>query len=84
MKADAFFDTVNPVNEEIIGRVPRGSAADINAAVDAGLKAQPAWAALSMKERAQYLMKLADALRERAEEILHVEVWWTPATASTS
>ena len=42
--------------------------------VDAGEKAQPAWAALSVAQRAEYLKKLADALSKRAEEILYIEI----------
>lgn len=68
------YDSIDPSNEEVIGQVPRGSAADVAQAVEAAEKAQPEWAALSIDKRAEYLYALADAVAERGEEILHVEV----------
>jgi len=74
--ADAgnWIDSVNPANEEKIGEIPAGDAADVNKAVAAAEKAQPAWAALDIKERGKYLHKLAKRIRERAEELLRTEV----------
>lgn len=69
-----WFDSINPANEDVIARVPRGSSEDIDKAVTAAQSAQPAWAALSADQRADYMKKLAEALSKRAEEILHVEV----------
>lgn len=69
-----WFDSVNPADEEIIGRVPRGSEIDVERAVEAAERAQPAWAALSAGQRSEYLHKLGDALQKRADEILYVEV----------
>lgn len=68
------FETINPANEEVIGTVPQASAADVNRAVEAAEKAQPAWAALSIKQRQGYLKQIAEALTKRADEALHVEV----------
>ncbi len=68
------FETINPANEEVIGTVPQASAADVNRAVEAAEKAQPAWAALSIKQRQGYLKQIAEALAKRADEALHVEV----------
>lgn len=68
------FETINPANEEVLGTVPQASAADVNRAVEAAEKAQPAWAALSIKQRQGYLKQIAEALAKRADEALHVEV----------
>jgi betaine-aldehyde dehydrogenase len=73
-EADKWIDSVNPANEEKIGEIPAGDAADVNKAVAAAEKAQPAWAALDIKDRAKYLKKLAKAIRERGDELLRVEV----------
>ncbi len=54
--------------------MPRGTASDVDAAVAAAAKAQPAWAALSVDERAAYLHRLGDAILARADDILKVEV----------
>ena len=42
-QANNWIDSVNPANEEKIGEVPAGDAADVNKAVAAAEKAQPAW-----------------------------------------
>ncbi|HKW77528.1 MAG TPA: aldehyde dehydrogenase family protein, partial [Candidatus Limnocylindria bacterium] len=42
----------NPANGEVVGDIPRGSAADVDAAVSAAAKAFPAWAATPPTKRA--------------------------------
>src|SRR5215472_3485235 len=73
-QANNWLDSVNPATEEKIGEIPAGDATDVNKAVAAAEKAQPAWAALDIKERGKYLHKLAKRIRERAEELLKTEV----------
>ncbi len=73
-EAGNWLDSVNPANEEKIGEFPSGDAADVNKAVAAAEKAQPAWGALDIKERGKYLHKLAKRIRERGSELLHTEV----------
>src|SRR5579872_5059389 len=68
-----WLESINPADETTLGRVPLGSAADMDAAVEAAEKAQPAWAALSMAQRASYIHKLGDAILARAEEIARIE-----------
>lgn len=69
-----WLESINPATEELIGMVPSASAVDVNRAVDAAAKAQQGWGALTPAERARMLAKVGVALRERADEILHVEV----------
>ena len=68
-----WLESINPADETPLGRVPLGSAADMGAAVEAAEKVQPAWAALSMAQRAGYIHKLGDAILARAEEIARIE-----------
>ena len=75
-----WMDSINPANEELLGRVPKGTAKDMNRAVEAAEKAQPAWNALPVSKRAEYLVKLSDEMAKRADEILHVEVMDTGNT----
>jgi acyl-CoA reductase-like NAD-dependent aldehyde dehydrogenase len=63
----------NPANEQPIGRAALATAEDVNRAVDAAARAQPAWAALSVWERAAKLRALAQRIRARATEILTLE-----------
>jgi aldehyde dehydrogenase (NAD+)/betaine-aldehyde dehydrogenase len=72
-KEGGWLESINPADESQLGRVPMGSAADMAAAVEAAEKAQPAWATLSMAQRAEYIHKLGDALIARTEEIAKIE-----------
>src|SRR5215475_10931522 len=73
-EANKWIESVNPANEERIGEFPAGDASDVNKAVAAAEKAQPAWAALDIKERGKYLKAMAKRIRERGEELLQTEV----------
>src|SRR3954453_4596616 len=73
-ESNNWIESVNPANEERLGEVGAGDPADVNRAVAAAEKAQPAWAALDIKERGKYLLKMAKRIRERGEELLHTEV----------
>ncbi len=63
------IDVVNPVDEQVIGRVPAGTAEDVEAAVRAARAAFPAWAATAPAERAARLAALRDVLVARKDEI---------------
>lgn len=68
-----WVESVNPATEEVHGRVPLGTAEDVDSAVRAGEAAQPAWAELSVWERRDQVRKLAAAMRARSKEILPLE-----------
>ena len=53
---------VNPATEEVIDTIPRGSAADTDAAIAAARRAQPAWAARSPVERRTLLRVVAERM----------------------
>ncbi|MEA2938453.1 MAG: betaine-aldehyde dehydrogenase [Alphaproteobacteria bacterium] len=79
-EANKWIESLNPATEEKIGEFPAGDASDVNRAVAAAEKAQPAWAALDIKERGKYLKQMAKRIRERGEELLHTEVMDTGNT----
>ncbi|WP_282693780.1 aldehyde dehydrogenase family protein [Streptomyces sp. CC208A] len=60
---------VDPATEQVIARVPAGTAEDVDAAVRAARAALPGWAATPPAERAAAIAALRDALAARAEEI---------------
>lgn len=72
-KDGGWLESINPADESPIGRVPMGTAADMNAAVAAAEAAQPEWAALSMAQRAEFINKLGTAILARTEEIAKLE-----------
>lgn len=69
------FATINPANEEPIAEVAEASAADIDAAVAAARRALDygPWPSMTGAERGRILQKLANILRDRFEEIVHLE-----------
>jgi len=62
----------SPVTLEPIGEIEVQTAKDVRAAVETARKAQPKWAALSFKERAQYLKRALKTLHERQDEFIDV------------
>ncbi len=63
------IEVVNPLDEQVVGRVPAGTADDVDAAVRAARAAFPSWAATSPAERAARLRALRDVLVARKDEI---------------
>ena len=53
--------------------MPRGTADDVERAVEAARQAAPAWGARPPKERMELLLKLADVIDENADELTRLE-----------
>jgi betaine-aldehyde dehydrogenase len=68
-----WIDSINPSTEQLIGRAPAGSAADVHRAVEAAEQAHRDWAHMTIWERGDLLRRFAAALRERASEIRVME-----------
>ncbi|MBN8995337.1 MAG: aldehyde dehydrogenase family protein [Rhizobiales bacterium] len=67
------FETVAPATGEVLARVAQATAADVDAAVKAAARAQPAWAALPGHERAKYLYALARLIQRHSRLFAVVE-----------
>ena len=67
------MEVINPATGETIAEVPRGSQADVDRAVEAAKEALPEWLETTPGERAEALLKLADALEENADELAQIE-----------
>ncbi|MFB9833188.1 aldehyde dehydrogenase family protein [Actinoallomurus acaciae] len=63
------IDVVNPATEEIIDRVPAGTAADVERAVAEARRALPAWEATPPAERAALLRAVLDGITARQEHL---------------
>ena len=59
----------DPATGEIVGRTRQGSPADIDSAVAAARRAQPAWAGQTAQERSDRLNAAADAIEGSAEAL---------------
>ena len=68
-QGDNWLDVINPATEEVISRIPDGTAEDARKAIEAAERAQAPWEALPAIERAGWLRKIAAGIRERAAQI---------------
>ena len=66
---DGTIEVVNPTTEEVIGRIPEGTAEDADRAVKAARAAFDAWSQKPAEERAEYCAQIGAKLAERGEEI---------------
>jgi len=73
----AIFDTTSPVDESLICPVAHGGAADIDAAAQAAKDAFPAWRDMPAAERKAILIRIAEGIEARTEEIALCECWDT-------
>jgi aldehyde dehydrogenase (NAD+) len=64
-----MLDVINSTTEEVMGRVPEGTAEDINRAVAAARRSFDSWSATSAAERAGFLQKISAGLVARQNEI---------------
>jgi malonate-semialdehyde dehydrogenase (acetylating)/methylmalonate-semialdehyde dehydrogenase len=64
-----FGDVYNPATGQVQRKVPMGTAADVDAAVQAAAAAFPGWAAQPALRRARCIFRLKNLLEEHAEDI---------------
>jgi betaine-aldehyde dehydrogenase/aminobutyraldehyde dehydrogenase len=67
------MEVVNPATGEVIAEVPAATAEDVDRAVQAAKKALVEWRETTPGERSEFLLKLADAIDEHAEELAELE-----------
>jgi aldehyde dehydrogenase len=70
-----YFDNVSPVNGQTFCEVARGTAEDIELALDAAHAAAPAWGKTSAGARADVLNKIADRIEANLEMLAVAETW---------
>jgi betaine-aldehyde dehydrogenase len=69
----ATEDVINPSTGEVIAQAPLSSAEDVDRAVAAAKKAFGSWSTTTPGERAQMLLKLADAIEENGDVLADLE-----------
>ena len=62
-------EVVDSNTEEVFGKVPEGTEADVERAVDAAADAFGPWSATSAAERAKLLLRVSEALASRTDEV---------------
>ncbi|AUQ56984.1 5-carboxymethyl-2-hydroxymuconic semialdehyde dehydrogenase HpcC [Phaeobacter inhibens] len=71
------FQTISPVDKSVICDVAHGTAADIDAAAQAARQAFAEWRDLPAVQRKKILIRIAEGIEARAEEIALCECWDT-------
>jgi len=71
------FQSISPVDKSIICDVAHGTAEDIDAAANAASAAFASWRDLPAVERRNILVRIAEGIEARAEEIALCECWDT-------
>jgi aldehyde dehydrogenase (NAD+) len=79
------FERHNPADaSELVGRFPRSTEADVQAAVAAAEAAFPAWAATPLPKRGALMAQAALVLARRAEELAQALTWEEGKTLAES
>jgi betaine-aldehyde dehydrogenase len=67
------YDVIDPTTGEVYASAPMSGAEDLDRAYDAADRAFESWGSSTPQDRASALLKLADAIEARADEINAVE-----------
>src|SRR5215470_9589021 len=70
-----YFENPSPVTGRTFTEVARGTAEDVERALDAAHGAAPAWGRTSATERANILNRIADRMEAHLEELAVAESW---------
>jgi aldehyde dehydrogenase len=70
-----YFEDRSPIDGSFITKVPRSNGKDIDLAVKSAWKAFNTWKFVSVSERSQILLKIADRIEENLEKLALVETW---------
>ncbi len=70
-----YFENITPVTGQVLCRIARSNAADVNLALDAAHAARVAWGKTSAAERSRMLGRIADRMEENLELLATVETW---------
>ena len=71
----AYFENISPVNGRAFTEVARGTAEDIEAALDAAHAAADSWGRASLTERSNVLFRIADRIEQNLEMLAVAEAW---------
>ena len=72
VSGSASIDVTNPVNEMVVGTVPKLGTAETKTAIEAAAKAQKPWAKKTAKERSIILRKWFNLMMENQEDLAQI------------
>ncbi|WP_171167357.1 aldehyde dehydrogenase family protein [Streptomyces sp. I05A-00742] len=70
-----YFENPTPVNGQPFTEIARGTAEDVERALDAAHAAAPAWGRTAPADRAAVLLRIADRMEEHLEALAVAESW---------
>ncbi|MEV6235086.1 aldehyde dehydrogenase family protein, partial [Saccharopolyspora shandongensis] len=70
-----YFENPTPITGQVFTEVARGTADDVERALDAAERAAPAWGRTSVAERSGILLKIADRMEANLEKLAVAESW---------
>lgn len=69
-----YFESIDPATEQLIALVAEGDAADVDAAVRSARRAfEGEWGQMRAADRGHALLRLADQIRQHADELVELE-----------
>ncbi len=68
-----YIENESPVDGQVFSLVPESDKQDVEKAVESAKKAFPFWSGLSKKERHDHLIRLADGIQARFDEMVEAE-----------
>lgn len=71
VESSETISVINPSDKKVISYIPKGTQKDVDAAVEAADAAQDSWGKLPAIERAGYLRKIAQKIRDNADMLAH-------------
>src|SRR5207253_8716674 len=81
MKAESKFDSINPANRtQVVGKFQKATKELANRAVEAAYEAFQTWRNVPAEERAQWLFRVAELMRQRKHEL---SAWMVYEVAKT-
>lgn len=74
-RSGKYFDNASPVTGQVICKIARSDAQDVEVALDAAHAAKDAWGRTSVAERANILNRIADRMEANLELLAVAETW---------
>jgi len=74
-RSGKYFDNASPVTGQVICKIARSDAQDVELALDAAHAAKDTWGRTSVAERALILNRIADRMEENLELLAVAETW---------
>lgn len=70
-----YFENPTPVNGQVFTEIARGTAEDVEKALDAAHAAAPAWGRTSATDRSNVLLRIAERMEANLEALAVAESW---------